>query len=479
MKYKFRKIDAVIIAALIIIAGIVLFRAGYAPNPVTPVTPDIDFIQDDENEKLIISHVSSKVLWKNIQIDGECDRSGLGEYVLEGDEIVGCLGTIILKYEPTEEELGSWTFTPKFVLPSSIFTAPERTVTPEDEGVHYTKLLVSREWWYYTVVFGKNSELSGWTLSVSFNHMSRFDLFMLKPDMLVVTLLSPNGDKYGGIIERERPLGILKEPTLRATSSEMGFKVSFDNSYATGKYPNWHLHVEGSNIDQNHDIKIDLQFFAPGSPLWLHSNRLLDKSQGNIASYVFIGCEVNGVVNIDGFDYHVNGIGHHEHTWASGLISKGLIRGWDWCHITLDNGWNVYYSNYYLTSQIKSTKTYNINPFGITLITTNHGVTLTRLSDVNIKIEKSDNIFPLLNIPSETNIESQAGILEILMKGYEMNLKLNLKADNTIGRTWKRLTHVGMKIGRCTANGVITCKDDDGLHEIELNGVGTIWNMRH
>jgi len=479
MKHKFRKIDAVIIAALIIIAGFVLFRAGYVPNPVTPVTPDIDFIQDDENEKLIVSHVSSKVLWRDIQITGDCDRSGLGEYVLEGDEIVNCLETIILRYEPTGEELGSWTFKPKEIPPPSIFMGPERTVTPEDEGVHYTKLLISREWWYYTVVFGKNSELSGWTLSVSFNHMSRLDLFMLKPDMLIVTLLSPDGDKYGGIIEKERSLGILREPTLRATSSEMGFKVSFDNSYVTGKAPDWHLHVEGDNIDKDHTIKIDLQFFAPGSPLWIHSNRLLDNSKGTIASYVFIGCEVNGVVNIDGFDYHVNGIGHHEHTWASGLISKGLIRGWDWCHITLDNGWNVYYSNYYLTSQVKSTKTYNINPFGITLITTDHGVTLSRLSDVNIKIEKSDSIFPLLNIPSETSIKSQAGTLEVLMKSYEMNLELNLKSDNTIGRTWKRLTHVGMKIGRCTANGVITWKDDDGLHEIELNGVGTIWNMRH
>ena len=38
-----------------------------------------------------------------------------------------------------------------------------------------------------------------------------------------------------------------------------------------------------------------------------------------------------------------------------GLL-KPIIKGWDWCHMTLDNGWNIYYSNYYLTSQINTSK---------------------------------------------------------------------------------------------------------------------------
>jgi hypothetical protein len=36
-----------------------------------------------------------------------------------------------------------------------------------------------------------------------------------------------------------------------------------------------------------------------------------------------------------------------------------------------------------------------------------------------------------------------------------------------------------MKIGRNTVTGEITWSDDDGEHEINLNGIGTIWNMRH
>ena len=483
MNKKIKKIDAIIIVALLIIAGIVFLRAGYIHPPGKPKTPHIEFEQDDKNNKLTVVYVSGDVLWINIEIQGECDPSSLTKYVLKGDEITNCKGKITLIYKPTQEVLGSWFFTEKEELPESPTLYNERTVDPEDEGPHYTKLMINREWWYYTVVFDSDSELPGWTLTVSFNHMARNDLFWEKPDLLIVVLHSPDGKEYGGIVERKRPLlgeySFLKEPVLQASSSSKGFKVTFEDSYIQGKAPDWHVHVEGEDIDPKHDLVIDLQYFAPSPPIWIYSNKVVDKSRGSIASYIFTGCTVTGTVEIDRLPFKVKGVGHHEHTWVSSLITKGLIRGWDWCHITLDNGWNIYYSNYYFTPQFKSIETIKINPFASLIITTDKGETITRLGNVEVEILNSDKIFLSLNIPVETGVTAKTGPSQLLLQPYEINLVLNIKADNTYDHLWKRFVHVGMKIGRCTVYGEITWSDEDGDHDIDLNGVGTIWNMRH
>ncbi|RLF26798.1 MAG: hypothetical protein DRN05_06545 [Thermoplasmata archaeon] len=478
MKPKLRKLDAIIIVALIIMAMYVFHKSGYIQNPIEEKTPDIKFSQDEENFKIIVTHVSGDVKWADINISGDCDKSGLTTYVLKGDEITNCHGTITIIYKRNSAELGTFIFKEKEKLPESIIGGNERSVSAEDEGPHYNKILIGREWWYYTAIL--NEGLPGWTISISFNHMARNDLFFEKPDILVVTLNGPNGEKYGSIIDRKRPiLGILKDPALQATSSSKGFKVSFEDSYVEGRAPNWHIHIEGEYIDPKHDIEMDLQYFAPSNPLWIFSNRLIDKSEGKIASYAFMGCEVSGTVKIDGLTYKINGIGHHEHTWASGLITKSLIRGWDWCHMRADNGWEIYYNNYYLLPQTKSTKTSVVNPLSSLVITTNQGETFTKLEAAEINILDSDKILPFLNLPKEIKVKGKTSSIQLLLKTYNINLDIDIKADNVYQRVWKRLSNVGMSIGRVTLTGKISWSDNDGKHMVDLNGLGTIWNMRH
>lgn len=478
MKPKLRKIDVIIIVALIIMAIYVFHRSGYIQNPLEEKIPTIKFLQDEENFKIIVTYVSGDVKWSDINISGECDKSSLTTYVLKGDEITDCHGTITITYKPNGAVLGTFLFKEKEKLPESIISGAERSVSAEDEGHHYNKILVNREWWYYTAIL--NEGLPGWTISISFNHMSRNDLFFEKPDILVVTLNGPNGEKYGSITDRERPvLGLLKDPSLQATSSSKGFKVSFEDSYVEGKAPNWHIHIEGDYIDSKHDIEMDLQYFAPSNPLWIFSNRLIDKSEGKIASYIFAGCEVSGIIKIDGLTYRITGIGHHEHTWASGIITKTLIRGWDWCHIKTDNGWEIYYSNYYLLPQTKSTKTSIINPLSTLVITTNQGETFTKLEDIEVNILDSDKILLFLNLPKETKVKGKTSSTQLLLRTYNINLELDIKADNVYQRVWKRLSNVGMSIGRATITGKISWSDNDGKHIVDLNGLGTIWYMRH
>ena len=145
----------------------------------------------------------------------------------------------------------------------------------------------------------------------------------------------------------------------------------------------------------------------------------------------------------------------------------------------IDNGWEIYYSNYYLLPQTKSTKTSLINPFSNLIITTNQGETFTKLEDVDIEILESDKILLFLNLPKETKVIGKTASTQILLRSYNIKLEIDIKADNVYQRVWKRLSNVGMSIGRTTVTGKISWSDDNGKHIVELNGLGTIWNMRH
>ena len=415
MRTKFKKIDAVIVVVLIALAGLVLYKAGYIFPEETRETATPE--------------------WEDIP--------------------------------PS---------TPK--LPESLTAGYMRAVSPKDEGVHFDKIRICREWWYFSVVFDNgDSELRNWTVAVSFNHMARSDLrFTLKPDLLVVTLIGPDGEVYGGMINKIRGLGILQQPTLKAKSP--GVDVTFEDSWAKGEAPRWQVHAEDKGIDKNYEIVVDLEFFAPGEPLWTIGERPFDKSKSNIASYMFTGCNVTGTVEIDGLEYKVKGTGHHEHSWSPNIITRRTFNGWDWCHMTLDNGWNIYFTNYHPTPQFVTTKVTKLNQFDSLVITTDKGRTVTQLENIDPKITKSYKIFPFAKLPSEINVKAKPSISQILLQPYKIQLDIDIKVDKGYDKVWKFPTYVGMEIGRTIVTGKIKWSDDDGSYEIELNGVGVLWSMR-
>ncbi len=175
MKIKLKKIDAIIVVALIVVAGLFLYKAGYISLPLLEeVSPP-----EDEN----------------------------------------------VTAPPPEIPTPPTSFIPSF----------RRDVSPEDEGLHYDKIRISREWWYFGAVFNdEDSELKDWSVSISFNHMARGDLIgTLKPDLLVVVLHGENGKTFGGMINKKRHLGILNSGTLIASSP--GVNVEFEDSWAEGE----------------------------------------------------------------------------------------------------------------------------------------------------------------------------------------------------------------------------------------------------
>jgi hypothetical protein len=146
--------------------------------------------------------------------------------------------------------------------------------------------------------------------------------------------------------------------------------------------------------------------------------------------------------------------------------------------MTLDNGWNMYFSKYSITREIRSSGESKINPYASLIITTDNGETITNLENVDITTVNSDKLFLLLKMPSELDISAKPSSTQILLKNYDLDLDIKIKSENTYKKTWKFPTYVGMKIGLNTVTGKIKWSDEDGNHEIELNGTGTIWNMR-
>jgi predicted secreted hydrolase len=425
MKIKLKKIDAIIVAALIVVAGLFLYKAGYISLPLLEeVTPP-----DDVN----------------------------------------------VTAPPPDIPTPPTSFIPSF----------RRDVSPEDEGVHYDKIRISREWWYFGAVFNdEDSELKDWSVSISFNHMARGDLIgTLKPDLLVVVLHGENGKTFGGMINKKRHLGILNSGTLIASSP--GVNVEFDNSWAEGEYPNWHVHAEDKDIDENHEIIIDLDYTTSSLPIWTIGTRAFDKSKSSIANYLFTGVEVTGTVEIDGEKFIVKGTGHHEHAWSPQAVTKGLINGWDWFHVTLDNGWNIYESNYYPTPQYVSSKSSIINPFGTLLITTDNGETMTELKNVDLEITREDDkIFPFVRMPADFSITAKPSLNPIyvisqsLLYGTNTKLDVNIKIESPYNKIWKFPTYMGMKVGACEIEGTLSWSDEDGEHQMPVNGIGVSWSMR-
>jgi hypothetical protein len=301
-----------------------------------------------------------------------------------------------------------------------------------------------------------------------------------KPDLITVTLNSPEGEEYGGILNTDRGgvlgLGILGSGGLEASTP--GVDLEFDDSWVKGESPRWHVHLEDNEIDPDTEIIIDLDYFAPSPPIWLQSSRSLDKGEGKMADYMFFGCQVTGEIKINGKNYEVEGTGHHEHTWSPGIMDT-FIKGWDWVHLRLDNGWNIYYGKYYLSKQRLDSKTSLINPYANIIITTDKGETITLLDQMDITTKQTDQLFLLLKIPKQISINARANSLtQPILNSYNIRMKLDIFTEDCIEKIWKIPTYVGMKIGSCSTNGNIEWTDNEGSHDISLDGIGTIWTMR-
>ena len=73
--------------------------------------PSIQFQKNNADRTLTVAMADpADLLWSDIKINGTCDTSGLGTYVLAGDRINECYGTITISHLPTNALIGIWEF---------------------------------------------------------------------------------------------------------------------------------------------------------------------------------------------------------------------------------------------------------------------------------------------------------------------------------------------------------------------------------
>jgi hypothetical protein len=81
-------------------------------NENESIPPNITFIKNDVENKLTVDRsFPTDVLWSELEIVGSCNSSSLGLYVLAGDQITNCSGSIRIRHIPTNTLIGIWDFT--------------------------------------------------------------------------------------------------------------------------------------------------------------------------------------------------------------------------------------------------------------------------------------------------------------------------------------------------------------------------------
>ncbi|MCJ7572105.1 MAG: hypothetical protein MUO82_09570, partial [Candidatus Thermoplasmatota archaeon] len=309
---------------------------------------------------------------------------------------------------------------------------------PVDEGAHKSS---RREWWYFNVFFNEpGSDLTNWSMIVSFNKMASNDIRFLKRDNLFVILYDNNNESYNYCsLDKQRSV-------LQADGP--GVDVTFENSWAKGEYPNWHIHTE----NMENGFIADLDFTADFLPIWvIGRSPNLPYAKDFAGNYYIPRCEVKGNITFKGNSYSVNGIGYHDHVWET-LTRRIITNGWEWLNIHFDNGWEIYLSkfnfrtlfNWYAAALILSPDNRNMvefNKFSVEYIET-----------------AAPQELPLMKHPLK---------IRVMATKDDMILNMDIEIYNTCDIVWK-LARTGIFEGPCSVSGTFSWS---GL-SVDLNGYG-------
>jgi len=320
-----------------------------------------------------------------------------------------------------------------------IIDSGRHILLPIDEAMHKGS---RREWWYYNVIFNNpDSDLQGYSMIVSFNQMKYSDILFLRPDNLFILLFDDSGKSYSFSTFNKR------RGTLQSTGP--GVDVKFENSWVKGAYPTWRIHL----VNNEKGFIADLDFTADFLPLWVkgRSSNLPVGSLITGGDYYVPRCKVTGNMTWDGKQYHVGGIGYHDHVWQS-VIPRWVSKGWDWANLHFDNGWEMYVSKFILRTP------FNLALSSIVVSPNNRNITEFNEFDVTYTETATPKGLPFMHYPKKLHIEAVRN---------DMTLNLDIEVYNTCENVWK-LARTGMFEGPCLAKGTFSWSG----YTVELNGYG-------
>jgi predicted secreted hydrolase len=308
-----------------------------------------------------------------------------------------------------------------------------------DEGFHKGS---RREWWYFNVFFNDpDSDLQGYSLIVSFNQMKFFDVRFLRPDNLFILMFDDKSTSYSFSTFNKR------RGTLQASNS--GVDVTFENSWIKGSYPSWHVHA----VNDEKGFVTDLDVTADFLPVWVEgrSANLPFASLVTGGDYYVPRCKVTGNITWDGKQYHVGGMGYHDHVWQS-VVPRWVSPGWDWANLHFDNGWEMYVSKFNLRAPFK------LSFDSIIISPNNRNITEFNSFDITYIETATPKGLPFMKYPKKMHIDAERdGVI----------LQLDITVANTAENVW-RIARTGMFEGPCVATGTLSWSG----HTVELNGYG-------
>ena len=95
------------------------------------------------------------------------------------------------------------------------------------------------------------------------------------------------------------------------------------------------------------------------------------------------------------------------------------------------------------------------------------------------RILDSERVSILLKRPTQINIKAKPGLSQPLLATYDIELDITIDFRKSIEEKYGFIDIVGMSVGRSTVSGSIFWNDEEGDHNIELDGICTMWTMRH
>ena len=319
-----------------------------------------------------------------------------------------------------------------------VIDSGRHALEPVDEGEHKGS---RREWWYFNVFFtDPESDLQNWSMIISFNKMALNDLRFVRRDNFFTILYDPDGNSYD--------FGMLNQKRGSLTMGSPGVDITFGNSYAQGQYPMWEVHSENTA----EQFTADLTFEADFMPVWVmgkSSNLIIFRYFGG--DYYIPRCVVNGTIIWEGKEYHVKGIGYHDHVWQT-TVPRWVTKGWEWYNIHFDNGWEMYLSKFILRTPR------DLYAAALIISPDNQNIIEYKIFSVEVTEEASPPGLPLMTYPKQYHVYA---------KRDDMILELDLNIPDPHEIVW-RFARTGMFEGPCTATGSFSWEG----HTVELNGFG-------
>ena len=185
-------------------------------------------------------------------------------------------------------------------------------ISPKDDAYHYTKKLISDEWWYFDAIFDNN-----YSIHADFTSIARNG----KISSSAIEIYN-NGELESNVIKRHfsKPVSLsIDFPHIKLHDNKI-INFDFERFKKIGEWVyNFSQKLEGCEINLN---------FIGTTKGW---KIVTDDISWTVA---LPKATVSGEITTNKKSLKVNGIGYHDHNWNSTISSIFKLFGWYWGKIT-------------------------------------------------------------------------------------------------------------------------------------------------